>query len=264
MRQHNSATPTYRPRFTKDQLRRAIRETYKEVAKRPAKNDRFTLGQQLAEFLGYPADLLDGIPNEAIASFAGAGNPFDSGPVVVGETILDVGCGAGMDSLIAARLTGEGGKVIGVDMTNEMVNSARRNAREMGAWNARYIIGFAERLPLGSETIDLIISNGVVNLSPEKEQVFDEMYRVLKPGGRIQIADVLLQETVPDSARDLLNLWTDCIAGGEEVETYLGIMQKVGFRHIEFCKDVDLFRGTRVEERARRFGAYGYTIRGWK
>ena len=264
MTQHNSAKSTYQPRFTKNQLRRAIRETYREVAKAPAKNVSLTLGQRLAEHLGYYPELLGGIPSEAIASFAGAGNPFNSGPIVVGERIVDVGCGAGMDSLIAARLTGEGGEVIGVDMTNEMVSSARRNARAMGAWNTRYMIGFAEKLPIESETIDLIISNGVINLSPEKEQVFSELYRVLRTGGRVHIADVFLRERVPDSARDLLHLWTDCIAGGEEIETYIGMMEQVGFRHIEFFKDVDLFRGTRIEEQARKFGAYGYTIRGWK
>ena len=257
-------TETHVPRFTKDRLRGAIRTAYKEVACSPEKKFHFISGRPLAERLGYTDELLSGVPEEAIASFAGTGNPFKGGPVVVGETILDIGSGAGTDALIASRLVGDKGKVIGVDMTNEMVSKARRNGREIGAWNAQFTLGFAEKLPVGSETVNLVISNGVINLSPDKKQVFEEIYRVLVPGGRFQISDVLVDERVPDFVRDLIHLWTDCIAGGELVGPYLAMIREIGFRHVEIVEEVNVFDGAQVEERAAKYGARGYLIRGWK
>ena len=252
------------PRFTKDRLRGAIRAAYKEVACSPDRTFHFISGRPLARKMGYTDDMLQGIPEGSIASFAGTGNPFRGGPVGVGETVLDVGCGAGMDALIAARLTGDGGTVIGVDMTNEMLVKARANGREIGAWNTQFTLGLAERLPVGAETVNLVISNGVINLSPDKKQVFDEIYRVLTPGGRFQISDVLVDEPVSVYARDLIHLWTDCIAGGELVENYLGIIRRAGFKHVEIVEEIDVFNGAQVEEKAARYGARGYLIRGWK
>lgn len=254
----------YVPRFTKDRLRGAVRAAYREVACSPKKTFHFIAGRPLANQLSYDEGLLAGIPEGAIASFAGVGNPFEVGPVVYGETILDIGCGSGMDALIAARLTGNEGTVIGVDMTNEMIANARRHALEIGAWNTRFTLGFAEKLPIGDESVDLIISNGVINLSPDKQTVFNEMHRVMAPGGRFQIADVLVEEPVPNHARDLIHLWTDCIAGGETMAPYLEMIRAAGFRHVEIVREYDVFRGAKVEERAMKYGARGYTVRGWK
>lgn len=191
-----------------DQLRTAIQEEYCEVALRPERGFHFHTGRPLARMLGYPDEWLDGIPESSIESFAGTGNPFNLGEIQAGEQVVDVGCGAGIDSLIAARLVGPSGTVIGVDMTLAMLAKARHGAAEAQLFNVEFREGYAESLPISDSWADVVISNGVLNLVPDKAVALKEMARVLKPGGRLQIGDILVQKAVPDSARHKIDLWT--------------------------------------------------------
>ena len=190
-----------------DALRTAIRDEYAAVASEPARGFHFHTGRPLAQILHYEAAWLDGVPEPSIASFAGTGNPFSLGLLATGERVVDIGCGAGMDSLIAARMVGVTGAVVGVDMTPEMVDKARHSAAAMSAGNATFELAFAEHLPVPDAWADVIISNGVLNLFPDKLGALQEMARVLKPGGRLQIGDILVQKAVPESGKRDLDLW---------------------------------------------------------
>jgi SAM-dependent methyltransferase len=190
-----------------DTLRLEVSNEYAVVANDPEKGFHFHTGRRLADLLGYEDKLLDQFPETVIESFAGTGNVFTLGELKPGEYVLDVGSGAGLDSLIAARMVGNEGKVIGIDMTPEMVAKARQNADQLAIHNVEFIQDYSEELPVPSEWADVIISNGAINLSPDKDAVFSEMFRVLKPGGRLQIADILVQKPVPNSAKNNLDLW---------------------------------------------------------
>jgi SAM-dependent methyltransferase len=189
-------------------LREAIREEYGEVASQPEKGFHFHTGRPLARMLEYADEWLIGIPESSIQSFAGTGNPFSLGELITGERVVDVGCGAGIDSLIAAKKVGPEGRVIGVDMTPAMLEKARRAASETGLANVEFREGYAEALPVEDGWADVVISNGVLNLMPDKDAVLEEMSRVLKPGGRLQIGDILVQKAVPESAKRKIDLWT--------------------------------------------------------
>lgn len=189
-------------------LRAAIQEEYAEVAAYPGKGFHFHTGRPLARLLGYPDAWLVGIPEGAIESFAGTGNPFGLGELRADERVVDIGCGAGIDSLIAARMVGDAGQVIGVDMTSAMLAKARRNAAEAGARNVEFREGYGEALPVPDGWADVAISNGVLNLMPDKSAALAEMARVLAPGGRLQIADILVQIPVPQDAKADISLWT--------------------------------------------------------
>jgi arsenite methyltransferase len=188
-------------------LRQAIQDEYAVVATDPAHGFHFHTGRPLARLLGYDDAWLDGIPEATIASFAGTGNPFALGILRDGEFVVDVGCGAGIDSLIAARMVGPRGRVIGVDMTPSMVERARASADALGAMNVEFEHGYAERLPIPDAWADVVISNGVMNLFPDKVAGLLEMARVLKPGGRLQIGDILVSKPVPPSAKRDIDLW---------------------------------------------------------
>ena len=190
------------------ELRQAIQSEYAEVALHPSKGFHFHTGRPLARLLGYDDAWLEGIPEGAIESLAGTGNPFSLGALRPGEQVVDVGCGAGIDSLIAARMVGADGRVVGVDMTPEMLEKARRNAKEAGLDNVTFRQGYGEALPVYSGWADVVISNGVLNLFPDKLAGLQEMARVLKPGGRLQIGDILVQKAVPESAKRRIDLWT--------------------------------------------------------
>ena len=190
-----------------DQLREAIQVEYALVASDPGHGFHFHTGRRLAVMLGYEERWLERIPEETIASFAGTGNPFAVRELAAGAHVVDVGCGAGIDSLIAATMVGPEGAVIGVDMTPAMLNKARSNAERAGFTNARFHHGFAESLPVEDGWADVVISNGVMNLFPDKLAGLQEMARVLKPGGHLQIGDILVQKSVGDKARRDINLW---------------------------------------------------------
>ncbi len=191
-----------------DVLREAIKEEYEVVASQPDKGFHFHTGRRLTRILGYKDEWLDGIPETSIEAFAGTGNPFALGEVTRGEKVVDIGCGAGIDSLIAAKLVGDDGEVVGVDMTSAMLERARQAAKEAGKDNVKFVEGQAEELPVEDGWADVVISNGVLNLVPDKIGAVGEMYRVLKPGGRLQLGDILVESAVPQEAKANIELWT--------------------------------------------------------
>jgi SAM-dependent methyltransferase len=191
-----------------EELRQAIRDEYAAVASDPDQGFHFHTGRPLARLLGYDDAWLEDIAGGALASFAGTGNPFRLGALLPGEHVVDVGCGAGLDSMIAARMVGSEGRVVGVDMTPAMLAKARASAAEMGIANLTVREGYAEALPVPDGWADVVISNGVLNLVPDKAAALREIARVLKPGGRVQIADILVQRAIPESAKRKIDLWT--------------------------------------------------------
>jgi SAM-dependent methyltransferase len=191
-----------------DQLRRAVQLEYAEVAEHPELGFHFLTGRPLARVLEYDPRWLERIPEANIESFAGTGNPFSLGALQPGELVVDVGSGAGLDSLLAARLVTPAGHVIGIDMTPAMLDKARAGAVIMDLSNVEFRAGFAEALPIEAGWADVVISNGVLNLTPDKDATLAEMARVLRPGGRLQIADILVQTPVPESGKQNIDLWT--------------------------------------------------------
>jgi SAM-dependent methyltransferase len=191
-----------------EQLRHAIQEEYTLVADEPQRGFHFHTGRRLAHLLDYAPEWLAVVPEASLASFAGTGNPFRLGRLQPGERVVDVGCGAGIDSLIAAHMVGSAGRVIGVDMTPTMLTKARRSATETQATNVEFREGYGEALPIPDGWADVVISNGVLNLMPDKAKALQEMARVLKPGGRLQIGDILVEKAVPESAKRKIDLWT--------------------------------------------------------
>jgi arsenite methyltransferase len=188
-------------------LKSEIKKTYASVSQEPEKDFIFPTGRAWAEDLGYPAEVAN-VPETAAQSFAGVANPFSLGRLEPGERVLDLGSGAGTDSLVAAQMVGAEGRVTGVDMTPEMLTKARAAAAEMGAANVEFIESEAEHLPFPDGSFDVVISNGVIDLIPDKDAVFSELHRVLVPGGRLQIADVTIQNPVSEEGRRNIDLWT--------------------------------------------------------
>lgn len=250
--------------FEIGELREAIKEEYRVVAEKPETGFHFHTGRPLAKLLGYSDDLVAGVPESSVSSFAGTGNPFQLGELKAGEQVVDIGSGAGIDSLIAASLVGPTGHVTGIDMTDAMLAKARTAAAEIGATNVEFVEGHAEALPLDDESIDVAISNGVLNLIPGKRQAFAELFRVLKPGGRLQIADILLQKPVPEASKQVIELWTGCIAGGLLEEELEQLVSETGFVDFEITWRDDVFDGAPQESSAAAFGTNGITFRAWK
>jgi SAM-dependent methyltransferase len=201
----NSPIPV--PEVNLEALRCEIRKEYAEVAANPRKGFHFHTGRPHAVRLDYRDEWLDLVPRSAVESFAGTGNPFAVGIIAPGERVVDIGSGAGIDSFIAARMTGSGGHVIGVDMTPEMLEKARAAVPSTGLSNIEFRQGHGEALPVEDAWADVVISNGVLNLCPDKLQVFQEISRVLRPGGRIQMADISVQKPVSESAKRNIDLW---------------------------------------------------------
>ena len=192
----------------REELRRRISEKYRDVAVNPELGFHFHTGEPLTRMLGYPEGAIAALPAATVESFAGTGNPFLFGELQPGETVVDVGCGAGLDTLIAARQVGPVGRVISVDMTAEMREKAAAGARVLGLANVEVREGYAEQLPVADASADVVISNGVINLCPDKQAVFREMFRALKPGGRIQVGDILVHKEMPQDAKNDIDLWS--------------------------------------------------------
>ena len=188
-------------------LKSEIRKTYASVSEEPEKDFVFPTGRAWAEDLDYPEEL-SAVPDRAVESFAGVANPFSLGRLAPGEDVVDIGCGAGTDTLVAAQMVAPGGQVIGIDMTPEMLSRARAAAAEMGSGNVGFVEGDVEKLPFPAESFDVAISNGVIDLIPDKDAVFSEIFRVLRPGGRLQLADVTIQQPVSEEGRRDIDLWT--------------------------------------------------------
>jgi arsenite methyltransferase len=188
-------------------LKSEIKKTYASVSDEPQRDFIFPIGRAWAEDLGYPAELAS-VPEGAVESFAGVANPWDLGRLASGERVLDLGSGAGTDSLVASQMVGPEGRVTGIDMTPQMLAKARAAAVEMGADNVEFVEAEAERLPFEDASFDVVVSNGVIDLIPDKDAVFSELHRVLVPGGRLQIADVTIQNPVSEEGRRNIDLWT--------------------------------------------------------
>lgn len=190
------------------ELREQIKDTYREVAIDPRKGYHFHTGRPLAKKLGYDQAAVDALPDSAVESFAGVSNPFVMRAIQPGEKVIDAGAGAGFDSFIAAGLVGEQGQVVGVDMTEQMLSKSRETASQMGAENISFKQGLLEELPVDDGWADVVISNGVFNLCANKQKVFNEAFRVLRPGGVLQFADIANGNSVPEEARNNIDLWT--------------------------------------------------------
>ncbi len=188
-------------------LKSEIKKTYACVSEQPETDFIFPTGRAWAEDLGYPAELA-AVPESAVESFAGVANPWELGRLQTGERVLDLGCGAGTDTLVAAQMVGPEGRVVGIDMTPEMLAKARAAAAELGAANVELLEAEAEHLPFPDGSFDVVISNGVIDLVPDKDAVFAEIFRVLAEGGRIQVADVTIQNPVSEEGRRKIDLWT--------------------------------------------------------
>jgi SAM-dependent methyltransferase len=190
------------------ELREAIQGEYCDVARSPDRGFHFHTGRRLAAIVGYRDEWLEGIPERAIERFAGTGNPFRMGTLRPGERVVDLGCGAGIDSLIAGAQVGPSGSVIGVDMTAEMLEEARRAGEEAGLPHVEFRTGYLEELPVEDGWADVVISNGVINLCPDKVGAFGEIHRVLRPGGRMQIGDIAVERPVSEASKLKIDLWT--------------------------------------------------------
>lgn len=194
---------------TSTELVEAVRDRFARVARSPGEEKKFPVGSASAKKLGYDLDEIDSLPTAATDSFCGVGNPLGLGAVRPGETVLDLGSGAGLDSLLAAHRVGPTGKVVGVDLCEEMVAKARQNAGLLGLNNVEFVNAGIEKLPLPDESVDVVISNGVFNLCPDKPRVLAEAFRVLRPGGRLQMADILLEAGVTPEEVARLGCWSD-------------------------------------------------------
>lgn len=196
------------PAVNLDELREAIKDEYRRVARSPDQGFHFHTGRPLTRIVEYRDEWLEGVPENVISCFAGTGNPFLVAELHPGERVVDLGCGAGIDTFIAARQVGPEGQVLGIDMTQEMLAQARSAREQSGLTNTEFREGHLEEIPVGDGWADVVISNGAINLSPDKKRVYSEINRVLTPGGRMQIADILVQKPVSQEAKERIDLWT--------------------------------------------------------
>lgn len=210
------------------ELEAKVKEMYRHVAQEPCGHYHFELGESLALRVGYDADRLGTVPAGAIESFAGVGFFFDLANLTSGETVVDLGSGSGMDALYAATHVGPTGRVVGIDFTLEQLDKARKLAAGVGADHVEFIEGRIESLPLPDASVDCVISNGVINLAPDKRAVFAEAARVLRPGGRLAIADIITEKPLTEAIVCNADLWASCIGGASEQETYLQAIEAAG------------------------------------
>ena len=237
------------------ELETKVQDMYQQVALHPEGEFHFEMGRALAERLGYsPADL-DRIPREAIDSFAGVGYYFDLAELTAGESVLDLGSGSGMDTFVAALKVGPAGRVTGVDMTDAQRLKAERLRDASAILNVTYLKGYIESLPFESAAFDAVISNGVINLSPDKPKVFQEVARVLKPGGRLALADIVTEAQLPDGIACNSTLWAACIGGAMQQDDYRSAIEGAGLR-IRTVRDNPSYRFISVNAQAasRKFG----------
>jgi SAM-dependent methyltransferase len=253
-----------------DEVKSSVRERYAQIIGSDSKTScncqSATSSEQavkgkFSKMAGYSEEELSSIPEDAAQNSLGCGNPLAFAGVQEGEVVLDIGSGAGIDVLLASQKVGNTGKVIGLDMTPEMLERGNENAKKAEADNVEFRLGDAESMPIEDGTVDLIISNCVINLSPDKKKVFQEAYRVLKPGGRILISDIV-NHNLPKMIKDDMKAWAECVAGGLEEEEYLKIIREVGFENVEIAGKIAITEkmaeglissGTHPEEALSRF-----------
>lgn len=242
---------------------RAVSDMYTDVAQHPGKIFHFPTGRLACLFVGYPAEQLDALPATAVESFAGVGYPFASGVIGPDDVVLDIGSGSGTDALLAARLAPQG-RVHALDMTPAMLDKIRRNVAEAAAPNVQVHEGNAESIPLPDASVDVVTSNGVLNLVPDKPRAFAEIARVLRPGGRVQISDICLENPVSEKSRSDPKLWAECVVGAVVEADYLALLRAAGIE-AEVIRSQDYFSGSvsaDTRHAARSLGAHAVTLRG--
>jgi SAM-dependent methyltransferase len=221
-----------------EKIKQHVKKRYAELAKGTSCCNVSTccypsLKTSFAKIIGYSEEELKGLPDSVLRTLAGCGNPTALASLKEGEVVLDLGSGGGIDAFLAAKKVGAKGRVIGVDMTEEMVQLAKENAEKMKVENVEFRLGEIENLPVEDETVDVIISNCVINLSPDKDKVFSEAFRVLKPGGRMLISDIVTRGELPNEIRENLEMWAACVAGALDEKDYLQKIMNAGFEKVE-------------------------------
>jgi arsenite methyltransferase len=243
------------------ELEQRVKGMYKEVALEPEHEFHFETGRPLAERLGYPAEDLDRIPAGAIESFAGVGYFQDLAAIEVGEAVLDLGSGSGTDTFVAALRTGAEGRVVGVDMTDEQLAKARRLADEAGFTQASFQAGYIEEPPVGAAGFDCVISNGVINLSPDKPAVFAAAAKALRPGGRLALADIVSAKQLPEGVTCDASLWAACIGGAMQHDDYRAAIEGAGFE-IESWRENSAYRfvSERADNATQKYGVTSISL----
>lgn len=244
--------------YSREQIVTAVQDMYTAVADSPSSPFHFPVGASACRLLGYRREQIDGLPESVLESFAGVGYPFRAGAIRAGDTALDIGAGAGTDSLIAGRQTGPEGHVIALDLTLAMARKLNYTAEQINTRNISVIQASAEQLPLQSESVDSITSNGALNLVPDKRRAVAEMFRVLKPGGRLQIADVVIRRPVTVDCHTDPRLWVECVVGATIEEDFLALFREAGFEDIRVLRTFDYFSHSpsrQTREIAASFGA---------
>jgi arsenite methyltransferase len=242
------------------ELEEKVQRMYRAVATEPRGAYHFELGRPLAERLGYPADVLDAIPAGAIESFAGVGYFFDLANLQPGESVVDLGSGSGMDVFFASIRVGPKGRVVGVDFTVEQLAKATRLAEVAGFDQAEFRVGRIELLPVQDESADCVISNGVINLSPEKDAVFAEVARVLRPGGTLAIADIVSAQQLKESIVCDADLWASCIGGAAQEDRYRHAIEAVGLRIDEIRPNPYKFISERARDASAKYGVKSVSL----
>jgi arsenite methyltransferase len=235
----------------------AVRRMYNDVARMPDRKFHFPTGRRACKLLGYPDEQLDRLPSTAVESFAGVGYPFSADVIRIGDTVLDIGSGSGTDALIAARLVGPSGRVIGLDLTEAMREKLQANAAVARADNLEVLAGNAETIPLPDGSVDVVTTNGVLNLVPDKARAMREIARVLRPGGRLQVADIVVRTLPSESCRSHPELWAECIVGATTAESYVAGFEAVGLCDVEVLGRSDYFEASANPETRRVAGSFG-------
>jgi arsenite methyltransferase len=243
------------------ELERRVKHMYQEVALEPDSEFHFETGRALAERLGYASDDLDRIPAAAIESFAGVGHFLELASIAPGETVLDLGSGSGMDSFLAALAAGPDGRVVGVDMTDEQLAKAERLAAEAGVRNVEFRRGYIEEPPIDEQAFDCAISNGVINLSPDKPAVFAAVARALRPGGRLALADIVSTEQLPEGVTCDASLWAACIGGAMQRDRYREAIERAGLEIEEWRENPQYrFVSERADNAVRKYGVTSISV----
>jgi SAM-dependent methyltransferase len=242
------------------ELEAKVKDMYRHVAEQPHGAYHFEMGRPLADRLGYPGEVLDRIPEGAIESFAGVGYFFDLAELKQGETVVDLGSGSGMDLFFAATQVGADGQVIGVDFTEEQLEKARRLAEDGGFDQVELREGRIERLPVDDSGCDCVISNGVINLAPDKERVFAEATRVLRPGGRLAIADIVSEHELKESIVCDADLWASCIGGAAQQDAYRAAIESAGLRIDDLRENPYAFISERAQDASAKYGVKSVSL----
>jgi len=242
-------------------LEQKVKNMYREVALHPKEKYHFEMGRALAENLGYDAKQLDQIPQQAIESFAGVGFFFDYAAIKEGDKVLDLGSGSGMDSFLAALRVGKSGSVVGLDMTDEQLQKAERLRSEYGFSNVRFHKGYIENLPFDDNSFDVVISNGVINLCPDKSKVFKQIGRVLKPSGRLAIADIVSEKSLPDNVVCDATLWASCIGGASQQDEYSDAIKSGGLNIIAVVTNENYaFISSSAQSASKKYGVKSVSL----